>query len=76
MKISLAIATAMISSCAFAQGDLLKELDQVQDSVITYSAATFKGTRIINGHSVETVGKKQYGLHHFAPVRGGKFGSQ
>lgn len=65
---------AMISLCAFAQNDLLKELDQVQDSVITYSAATFKGTRIINGHSVETVGKNNMDFiisHRFGAVNSG-----
>jgi len=74
MKISLAIAMAMISSCAFAQDDLLKELDKVQDSVATYSAATFKGTRIINGHSVETVGKNNMDFiisHRFGAVNSG-----
>ncbi|WP_439585597.1 DUF5777 family beta-barrel protein [Dyadobacter bucti] len=74
MKISLAIAMAMISSCAFAQDDLLKELDKVQDSVATYSAATFKGTRIINGHSVETVGKSNMDFiisHRFGAVNSG-----
>lgn len=74
MKICLAIAMAMISLCAFAQDDLLKELDQVQDSVTTYSAATFKGTRIINGHSVETVGKNNMDFiisHRFGAVNSG-----
>jgi hypothetical protein len=74
MKICLAIAIAMISLCAFAQDDLLKELDQVQDSVTTYSAATFKGTRIINGHSVETVGKNNMDFiisHRFGAVNSG-----
>ena len=74
MKIRLAIVMVMISSCAFAQDDLLKELDQVQDSVTTYSAATFKGTRIINGHSVETVGKNNLDFiisHRFGAVNSG-----
>lgn len=74
MKICLAIAMAMISLCAFAQDDLLKELDQVQYSVTTYSAATFKGTRIINGHSVETVGKNNMDFiisHRFGAVNSG-----
>lgn len=59
---------------ANAQDDLLKELNQVQDSVIHYSAATFKGTRIINGHSVETVGKNNLDFiisHRFGAVNSG-----
>jgi hypothetical protein len=74
LKGLLAIVLAMTSFATFAQDDLLKELDQVQDSVIHYSAATFKGTRIINGHSVETVGKKNLDFiisHRFGAVNSG-----
>lgn len=35
--------------------DLLKALDEGQAAPITYTAATFKGSRLISGHSVETV---------------------
>ena len=41
------IGMMLASNVAWGQNDLLKELDQVQDSVVNYSAATFKGTRII-----------------------------
>lgn len=38
-----------------AQDDLLKELQQSEDSLQTsFTQATFKGTRLINGHTVET----------------------
>jgi hypothetical protein len=39
---------------ALAQDDLLKELEQSAEPVDTKMQATFKGSRIINGHSVET----------------------
>lgn len=39
---------------ALAQDDLLKELEQNAGPVDTKIQATFKGSRIINGHSVET----------------------
>lgn len=43
----------VLSLTTFAQDDLLKELDKDTDeSEVTF--ATFKGTRIVNGHSVET----------------------
>ena len=74
LKRLLVIALVMTTSIAFAQNDLLKELDQVQDSIVTYSAATFKGTRIINGHSVETVGKNNLDFiisHRFGAVNSG-----
>ncbi|TKT92980.1 hypothetical protein FDK13_08570 [Dyadobacter frigoris] len=74
MKRLFVIGMILTSSAAFAQNDLLKELDQVQDSVVNYSAATFKGTRIINGHSVETVGKNNLDFiisHRFGAVNSG-----
>ncbi len=37
-----------------AQDDLLKELEKTAEPVDTKIQSTFKGTRIINGHSVET----------------------
>jgi hypothetical protein len=50
---TLFLIAGSVTLPAFAQDDLLKELekDSVQEDV-TY--ATFKGTRIINGHSAET----------------------
>jgi hypothetical protein len=74
MKKCIAVAMLLMGSSAFAQDDLLKQLDQVQDSATVYSAATFKGTRIINGHSVETVGKNNMDFiisHRFGAVNSG-----
>ena len=43
----------VLSLTTYAQDDLLKELDKDTDETdLTF--ATFKGTRIVNGHSVET----------------------
>lgn len=33
--------------------DLLAELDCMQEPTKTYTRATFKGTRLINGHTIE-----------------------
>ncbi|WP_324675907.1 DUF5777 family beta-barrel protein [Hymenobacter sp. GOD-10R] len=54
----LAAALLFLSVSAHAQDDLLKTLEaQVTDSArAEYVQATFKGTRIINGQSVETPG--------------------
>ena len=41
----------------FAQDDLLDLLDETDESV-NYVIATFKGTRIINGHSTKLRNKK------------------
>ena len=43
----------MLSVPLLAQDELLKELDSTNNDT-DYTIATFKGTRIINGHSVET----------------------
>jgi hypothetical protein len=45
-------------SVASAQDDLLSSLEKQSAPKTTYTMATFKGTRIINGHNVETLKKK------------------
>lgn len=37
-----------------AQGDLLSILDEEQDEEVNYTSATFKGQRLVNGHTVVT----------------------
>ena len=51
---------------ANAQDDLTKLLEQETPKTTDYTSATFKGTRIINGHSVETVKKNHldFLIHH------------
>ncbi|WP_028664720.1 DUF5777 family beta-barrel protein [Runella zeae] len=51
---------------AIAQDDLTKMLDENETKSVDYTTATFKGTRIINGHSVETVKKNHldFLIHH------------
>lgn len=49
-----AIIFCLLALPAWAQDDLLKELEQSTEPVNARIEATFKGTRIINGHSVET----------------------
>lgn len=70
---SLALALFLGSAgAAFAQNDLLKELDQQTAPAATpteYAIATFKSVRIVNGHSVETAGR---GTMHF--LIGHRFG--
>jgi hypothetical protein len=64
------------SSVAFAQDDLLAELDKKPDEGANYTIATFKGTRLINGHSVETknAGSLEFIFQHrFGAVNGGLY---
>jgi hypothetical protein len=74
LKNLFAILLSSTGTLVYAQNDLLSELEKTQYSTITYAAATFKGTRIINGHSVETVGKKNLDFiisHRFGAVNSG-----
>jgi hypothetical protein len=61
-KIYCILSLSLISLAGFAQEDMMKLLD---DSVTNsgkpkkeFTTATFKGTRLINFHTVETVGKR------------------
>ena len=57
MKKFFTIVFFLTSICLYAQDDLMKELEQNQKPETNYVSQTFKGTRIINGQSVETKGK-------------------
>ena len=61
---------------AAAQDDLLNQL-QKQDSVVRYPVmATFKSTRVVNGHSVETVKKNHLDFrisHRFGTLNSGAY---
>ncbi|MCC2546814.1 DUF5777 family beta-barrel protein [Hymenobacter sp. BT175] len=59
LRAAFLAAGLLFSSAAYAQDDLLADLDkQTVDSTRTdYTFATFKGTRVINAQSVETAGR-------------------
>lgn len=77
MKKVLTVVTLLISLTAFAQDDLLSELENdVVEKVPTYAEATFKGSRLINGHSVITRKKKSLEFlisHRFGKVNTGAY---
>jgi hypothetical protein len=59
---------------AAAQDDLLKELEQSQKPEVEYIEQTFKGTRLVNGQTIETKGKGELEFifaHRFGPMTGG-----
>lgn len=60
---------------AIAQDDLFNLLDSAAgtEKTVNYTYATFKGTRIINGHSIETPAKKE--LHFLISHRFGRLNS-
>jgi Membrane bound beta barrel domain (DUF5777) len=71
----LSVAFILFSITAFAQDDLLKELEGNNKSV-EYTTSTFKGSRLVNGQTVETRGKGELEFifsHRFGPMNSGSF---
>jgi hypothetical protein len=59
-----------------AQEDLLGELEKEKSDGPDYTIATFKGTRLVNGHTIETknAGSLEFIFQHrFGRVRGGLY---
>lgn len=57
-----------------AQQDLLESLDKVQTNATTYTTATFKSTRLVSGHSIETIAAKHLDFrisHRFGALNSG-----
>lgn len=67
----------LFSPCViFAQNDLLGELEKGSGNETEYTFATFKGTRIGNGHTIETksAGSLEFIFgHRFGAVNGGAY---
>jgi len=73
----IALILFSLVNLVYAQG-LLDELEQQQDSaeVVQLSMATFKGTRLINGHTNETQGAGELNFlisHRFGRINGGLY---
>ena len=64
----------LISTRVFSQDDLMKMLDNETKDQTIFTTATFKGTRLINGQTIETVGKNQLNFwisHRFGAINSG-----
>lgn len=57
MKLIRTVALVLFSLPGFAQDDLMKELEKSEKPEKEYVHSTFKGTRLVNGQTVETKGK-------------------
>lgn len=60
----------------FAQDDLLKELEQTAPKEVAYTFQTFKGTRVVNGQSIETKAKGALEFifsHRFGALNSGSY---
>ncbi len=74
MKKLLVIVLCSLSTAIFAQDDLMKMLDNETKNQTEYVSATFKSTRLINGQTIETVGKNQLNFwisHRFGALNTG-----
>lgn len=63
-------------SAAWAQDDLLQALEQQEPEQGYYTLATFKGSRLINGHSVEMRKRKELDFiisHRFGRLNSGAY---
>jgi hypothetical protein len=75
-RLSLIILLFLVPIGIFAQNDLMNLLDENPGKEINYTTATFKSTRIINGHSVEKMPAGQLDVrisHRFGLVNTGAY---
>src|SRR5688572_30526328 len=66
----------LIPFFATAQEDLLGELEKEKSNEPDYTIATFKGTRLVNGHTIETknAGSLEFIFQHrFGSLDGGLY---
>src|SRR5579871_1848937 len=76
MKRIFTVSFLLSSFSLFAQDDLMKELEQGQKQETNYVTQTFKGTRVVNGQSVETKGKGELEFifaHRFDKINTGSY---
>ena len=73
-RIGLLFLLALYSVSLPAQ-NLLDLLNETEEEPVNYTFATFKTTRIINGHSIETNSQKELLFlisHRFGRINGGR----
>lgn len=73
---TLILGMIVLYSIPAKSQDLDALLDKEVKPVTTYATATFKSTRIVNGHSVERMKKKQLEFrvsHRFDPINTGSY---
>jgi|SRR6478736_10236981 len=76
MRNSLILIFVLFTIPVFAQDNLMDILDKESEPVTDYTIQTFKGTRLVNGQSVETKGKNELEFifaHRFGPMSGGAY---
>ena len=75
-RLFLAFLFLLCTLAIFAQDDLMNLLDQNSPKQINYTTATFKSTRVMNGHSIERMPAGQLDVrisHRFGQVNTGGY---
>jgi len=76
IRVPLIILLLLIPAGIFAQDDLMNLLNDSAAKEINYATATFKSTRIMNGHSVEKMPPGQLDFrisHRFGTINSGAY---
>jgi hypothetical protein len=76
MRYLLTACLLLAGFFAFSQDDLLKELEESTPKTNDLTLATFSGTRIVNGHSVETRNRNVLEFiitHRFGTINSGAY---
>jgi hypothetical protein len=76
MKYCVTVCLLLLSHFAFSQDELLKELEESEPKANDPVIATFSGTRLVNGHSVETRHKNVLEFiitHRFGTINSGAY---
>lgn len=74
--LALCFVCTFFIAAAQDPSDLMKQLEDDVKNTTDYTTATFKTTRLINGHTVENVGKKVLDVkisHRFGKINGGGY---
>jgi hypothetical protein len=75
-RLPLLIFLFLMPAFIFAQDDLMNLLDKNQAKEVNYATATFKSTRILNGHSIERMAPGQLDVrisHRFGTLNSGAY---
>src|SRR5664280_3063415 len=75
-RLFLALILSLISFGIFAQDDLMNIINQDSTKEISYTTATFKSTRVMNGHSIERMVPGQLDVrisHRFGTLNSGGY---
>jgi hypothetical protein len=76
IRFSLTLLFSLVASGIFAQDDLMNIVNESTPKEINYTTATFKSTRIMNGHSIERMPPGQLDVrisHRFGQVNSGAY---